>query len=175
MSEFRQDLAISEYEALQNEKQDRMKARDQIWSLLVGLVGAFGFVSFQMNLSGYVGLYPILAACIAMYAGHNEQVLDQIKLYLLKFEDLHDYYGYEHFNQRRRQQHRRSGSQLKALCAVQLITELVASLLAVFYLVAHASLLVVVCVAIVESTAMVATVLFLRDPGRFWHGRGRVA
>src|SRR5689334_7889513 len=33
------ELALKEYEALQAEKRDRMQARRQIWSVVIGLIG----------------------------------------------------------------------------------------------------------------------------------------
>ena len=76
-----------EYEALQAEKRDKMNARWQVWSILVGLVGAFGLVSLQAGITGYVVmLYPLIAACLARFSAHSESILDQIKAYLLDFE-----------------------------------------------------------------------------------------
>ncbi len=78
-------LAELEYESLQQEKRDKLNARLQVWSLLVALVGAAGVASVQSGTLAYVVLlYPLLAACVARYAGHSESVLNQVKAYLLE-------------------------------------------------------------------------------------------
>ncbi|MBO0783440.1 MAG: hypothetical protein J2P37_31905, partial [Ktedonobacteraceae bacterium] len=93
------ELAGLEYEALQAEKRDRMTARLQVWSLLLGLVGAFGLASLQAGTTSYlVALYPLLAACLARYTRHSEAVLHKVKDYLLSVEQQASYSGYEHFN-----------------------------------------------------------------------------
>jgi hypothetical protein len=56
------DIEEKEFEALQAEKRDRMNSRWQVWSILVGLAGAFGLASLQSGYTGYVvALFPILA------------------------------------------------------------------------------------------------------------------
>lgn len=124
-----------EYEALQAEKRDKMNARWQVWSLLVGLIGAFGLVSLQAGATGYVAvLYPVIAACLVRFSAHSESILDQIKAYLFDFEKQQGYQGYEHYN--RAQCRRSAGSQTKALRDVIYCTDL----LAVIVLVVHAYL-----------------------------------
>src|ERR1700737_8388 len=92
-------LAELEFEALQQEKRDKLNARFQVWSLLVGLVSASGVASVQSGAIAYVVLlYPLLAACVARFAAHSESVLNQVKAYLTEFEKRAGYSGYEHYN-----------------------------------------------------------------------------
>ncbi len=115
-------LAEMEYEALQQEKRDKLNGRLQVWSLLVGLVGASGVASVQGGAIAYVVLlYPLLAACVARYAGHSESVLLQVKAYLLQIEVGVGYAGYEHFN--KLSGRRGAGSHMKALRDAILLTD----------------------------------------------------
>src|SRR5258708_5695547 len=115
-------LAELEYEALQQEKRDKLNARLQVWSLLVGLVGASGVASVQNGAIAYVVLlYPLLAACVARYAGHSESVLNQVKAYLLQVEKRAGYEGYEHFN--KTSGRRGAGSHMMALRDAILLTD----------------------------------------------------
>src|SRR6266571_1906279 len=92
-------LAELEFEACQQEKRDRINARLQVWSVLIGLVGAFVLAALQGgNVPYVVGVYPMLAAYVGRFASHSEAVLDQIKAYLFLMEERSEYEGYEHFN-----------------------------------------------------------------------------
>ncbi len=115
------ELATLEYEALQAEKRDKINARLQVWSLFIGLVGAFGLASIQAGVTGFVvALYPFLAYCIAGYTSHSESVLDQVKKYLQHFETTNQYDGYECFNQMHRKQ-RKSGD-IYTPCVMRLLS-----------------------------------------------------
>lgn len=120
-----EQLAELEYEALQQEKRDKLNSRLQVWSLLIGLVGAFGVVaSIQPGAVIYaVALYPLLAACVARYTGHLESVLDQVKVYLLEVEKRAGYSGYEHFNKNKTSGHHESGGHMRALRDAILLTD----------------------------------------------------
>jgi hypothetical protein len=119
-------LAELEYEALQQEKRDKLNARLQVWSLLVGLVGASGVVAgVQSGAVAYaVALYPLLAACVARYAGHSESVLNQVKAYLLELEKKAGYSGYEQYN--KTSGRRGVGGHMRALRDAILITDVLA-------------------------------------------------
>jgi hypothetical protein len=154
-------LAELEYEACQSEKRDRMNARLQVWSILIGLVGAFGVASFQAGAVGYVvALYPLLAACVARHSGHSEGVLEQIKAYLHLQEEDAGYSGYEHFNKSFRR--RGVGSHMMALRDAIVLTDLLAVGVVVVRLVADQQVALVVGVLAVEVAAMVLTLRWLR-------------
>ncbi|MBA2677528.1 MAG: hypothetical protein H0U76_03920 [Ktedonobacteraceae bacterium] len=158
----RNNLASLQYEGLQAEKRDKMNARLQIWSLFVGLVGAFGLASLQAGTVSYlVALYPFLAMCIARYASHNESVLDQVKEYLLKIEEKSNYSGYERYN--RTSQRRSSGSHLKALRDAILTTQALATCMIAVRLLDNSIPLTVVIV-VVELVVLIATWRLLRGP-----------
>src|SRR5690348_8608964 len=107
------ELAIKEYEVLQAEKKDRMtQTRLVIWSLFFASLTGFVVAGLQSSLVAYaIAFYPLIAACLARLAGHNEAIINRLKSYLLDFEDWHAV-GYEHFNLECKE---RSGSQTKAL------------------------------------------------------------
>lgn len=162
MSMIQDELALKEYESLQAEKRDRMQGRLQVWSLLMALIGAFGLASVQSGPIGLViGLYPLLAACIARYSGHNEVVIEKIKGYLLKFEEMHGYSGYEHYNQQVR--HARSGHHVRALRDALLITSALATLVIMLHLLIDQQVMLAGAVALIELLAMVMIVCDLRE------------
>ncbi len=143
-----EELALKEYETLQAEKRDRMQARLQIWSVVIGLIGAFGLASLQAGpISWVLALYPLLAACIARYSGHNEAVLTKIKRYLLTFEQTHGYRGYEQYNLEIR--HKQSGSQTKALRDALLVTAMLATLVVSIRLLLGSLMIVAIFVMLV--------------------------
>lgn len=118
-------LAEMEYEALQQEKRDKLNSRLQVWSLLVGLVGASGVASVQSGAVAYVVLlYPLVAACVARYAGHSESVLNQVKAYLTELEKRAGYSGYEHFNKATKRKN--VGGHMRALRDAILLTDVLA-------------------------------------------------
>lgn len=147
-------LAVLQYEALQAEKRDKMSARLQVWSLFVGLVGAFGLASLQTGTVSYLtALYPFLALCIARYAGHSESVLDQVKAYLVMVEEENGYRGYEKYNQVC--QCHTSGSHLKALREALFTTQMLATFTIAARLVDTMPLDIVIIV--VELVVIIAT------------------
>ena len=162
MSTFQDELALKEYEALQAEKRERMQTRPQIWSLLLGLIGAFGLASIQSGPIGLViGLYPFLAAAIARTSGHNEAIIAKLKWYLLLFEQTHHYHGYEQYNQAMR--HAQSGHHMKALRDALLVTSALASVAVTLRLLMEQQTILAVVVALVELGAMGAMVRWLRE------------
>lgn len=118
-------LAELEFEALQQEKRDKLNNRLQVWSLLVGLVGASGVASVQSGAVAYVVLlYPLVAACVARYAGHSESVLNQVKAYIFELETRAGYSGYEQFNKSCKR--KTVGSHMTALRDAILLTDVLA-------------------------------------------------
>jgi hypothetical protein len=118
------ELAIKEYEKLQDEKNGRIQARLQIWSVFLALVGAFFIAGLQSgSISWSILIYPVAAAFLAQFAGHNETIIDRIKAYLHQFEEVHNYQGYEHYNSSIL---KRSGSQVKALAGAIVATDVLA-------------------------------------------------
>src|SRR5690242_3776557 len=107
------ELIIKEYEALQAEKKDRItQTRLVIWSLFFASLTGFVVAGLQSSLVAYaIAFYPLIAACLARLAGHNEAIINRLKTYLLNFEDWHAV-GYEHYALSCKD---RSGSQNKAL------------------------------------------------------------
>lgn len=157
-----EELALKEYEALQAEKRDRMQTRLQVWSVFIGLVGAFGLASLQTGLTGYVlVLYPLLGACVARYSGHNETVIEKLKSYLHIFEQTHGYRGYEQYN--REVRHARSGNQVKALRDALILTEMLATIVIVIRLLNDHLILLTVGVIVMELVAIVGTWQWLRE------------
>ncbi len=155
------NIAQLDYEAAQAEKRDKLNARLQLWSLFIGLVAGFGLVSSQSSSISYVvALYPLLAACIARYAGHSEEVLDQIKAYLLQVEAENGFGGYEGFNYYRKR--RGSGGHKKALRDALVVTEALAIGVVVVRLVIDALPVVAVLVVAGELVAVGMTIYFLR-------------
>jgi hypothetical protein len=158
-------LAELEYEACQQEKRDRMNARLQEWSLLIGLVGAFGLASFQSGLVGYVVvLYPLLAACLARYTGHSEAVLSQIKAYLLLVEVQSKHDGYESFNQASKRQG--VGNHMRAYRDAIVLTDLLAVVVVVARLAADGWLQLAPMVVGLVLIVMVVTCRWLRRSHR---------
>ena len=151
-----------EYEALQAEKRDKMNARWQVWSILVGLTGAFGLASLQTGATGYViALYPVIVACLARFSAHSESVLDQIKRYLLEVENRQSHEGYEHFN--RSQCRKSSGSHRKALRDAIYCTDLLASVVLIAHVYTdHGPLLAVIAFCL-EIAILYKTSTWLRD------------
>lgn len=155
-------LTELDYEAVEAEKRDRLNARLQVWSLLIALVGGFGLASLQSgNVSYVITLFPLLAACIARYAGHSETVLDQIKTYLHQVEQLSGFTGYESYNHSCKR--RSSGSHKKALRDALVIMESLATVVVVTRLVVTSLFPLAIIVLITEVLAIGATVIFLRE------------
>jgi hypothetical protein len=122
-----ENIEALEYQALQQEKRDKLNARLQIWSLLLALVSGFGIASLQSGIVGYVvALYPLLAFCVARYAAHSEAVLDQVKAYLLALEQDLNHQGYEHFNKQHKLMQSVSGGHKKALRDAIVLTDVLA-------------------------------------------------
>jgi len=156
--------ASKDLDAVLAEKRDKLNARLQIWSLLLALISGFGIASVQQgNVSYVVVLYPLLAACLAQFAGHSESVLDQIKAYLLQVEARSEYQGYETYNKTNKLKTASSGGHKRALLTALLITELLATTVVVSRLIEVQLPLVAGIVLIIESIAVIATVRFLRE------------
>ncbi len=153
-----EQLAELEYEALQQEKRDKLNARLQVWSLLVGLVGASGVAGVQSGSVAYVVvLYPLLAACVARYAAHSESVLSQVKTYLLQVEQNAGYSGYEHFN--KSSGRRGVGNHMRALRDAIVLTDALAVVVVAWRLAADnwymlAGLVVLAAVVVVVITCL---------------------
>src|SRR6266496_464046 len=155
------ELALKEYEALQAEKNGRIQARLQIWSVFLALVGAFFLAGLQAGLVSWaILIYPIAAAFLAQFAGHNETVLDRLKTYLRAFEARYGYDGYEQFNF---QIKTRSGSQVKALRSALIATEVLATVVGIAHLLAEQHFLLASVATVIEIVTVVSTFLFLRD------------
>lgn len=151
-----------EYEALQAEKRDKMNARWQVWSILVGLIGAFGLVSLQNGATGYVVvLYPIIAACLTRFSTHSESVLDQVKAYLLAFEKKQGYQGYEHYN--RAQCRRSSGGHNKALREAILCTDILAVIVLTVHLYLDHLVWLAILVCLFEGVVIYRTMLWFQE------------
>jgi hypothetical protein len=152
-------LAEMEFEALQQEKRDKLNARLQVWSLLLGLVGASGVASVIQGgaLAYVVLLYPLVAACIARYAGHSESVLNQVKAYLIEVEKRAGYTGYEQYNASGSSGRRGAGSHMMALRDAILVTDGLAVVVVVWRLFADglpflAALVVLAALGVVALT-----------------------
>ena len=151
-----------EYEAVQQEKRDKLNSRGQVWSLLVGLVGAFGLASVQSGGVVYVVvLYPLLAWCVARYALHSERVLDQLKAYLLQVEVQAGYSGYEHFNTSYGR--RGGGGHLKALRDAILLTDMLAGTVVVWRLLVESEYVLAVLVVAGVLIVLLGTWHFLHN------------
>jgi len=160
------DLQTENYKAVQDEKRDRINARLQIWQLVVALVSGFGLASLQAgNISYVVALYPLLACCVARYAGHSELVLDQIKAFLLEAEEKDDVLGYERFNLYHPFKSA-SGGHKKALRDALVLTEALATLVVIVRLCADGLQLQAGIVVMVECIAIGQTIWYLREVSR---------
>lgn len=154
-------LAELEYEACQAEKRDRMNARLQVWSLLIGLIGAFGLASIQSGAIGYVVvLYPLVAACVARFAGHSENVLNQVKVYLLEVERRSEYSGYESFN--KVSGRGGVGNHMRALRDAIMLTDILAGLALTLRLVGDNQVLLIPEVVGVMIVVLILTGRWLR-------------
>lgn len=155
-------LAELDYEAAQSEKRDKLNSRLQVWSLLVGLIGAFGLASVQSGLVGYtVALFPLLAACLARYVGHSEAVLDQVKAYLYAKETEVGYCGYEHWNCTRKRVG--SGGHMRALRDVIVLVDLLAVGTVVIRLITEQWFVWSIVVVLLETVVIAFTCRWLRD------------
>lgn len=155
-------LAEMDYEAAQAEKRDKLNSRLQVWSLLVGLIGAFGLASVQSGFVAYVvALFPFLAACLARYVSHSEGVLDQVKAYLYMKETEAGYCGYEHWNATRKRV--RSGGHMRAFRDVVVLVDLLAVIAVVVRLVAERWFLLALMVTLSEAVVIVFTCRWLRE------------
>jgi hypothetical protein len=155
-------LAEMEFEALQQEKRDKLNSRLQVWSLLVGLVGASGVASVQGGAIAYVVLlYPLVAACVARFAGHSESVLNQIKAYLLELEKRAGYSGYEQYN--KSSGRKGVGSHMLALRDAILLTDGLAVAVVVWRLLADGWYMLAVLVVVVALVVVVQTCRWLRN------------
>lgn len=154
------ELLKLEYPALRAEELSRENARLQLWGILFSLVGAFGFAGLQASQVAYVtALFPLLAACLARYTAHGEDVLRQVRKYLRKIEKAHQYRGYEHFsNDYVRSSH---GSYKKGLRDAIVLFDLFAIALVIVRLAADGLLLASVPIAIIEVVAIVITCVWL--------------
>ena len=149
-------MAEMEFEALQQEKRDKLNARLQVWSLLVGLVGASGVASVQSGAIAYIVLlYPLVAACVARYAGHSESVLNQVKAYLLELEKRAGYVGYEQFNKSNGR--KGVGNHMRALRDAILLTDVLAVLAVVLRLFADGLYVWAVLVVLAALVVLVVT------------------
>lgn len=130
-----ENIDTLEYQALQQEKRDKLNARLQIWSFLLALISGFSVASLQTGAISYVvALYPLLALCVARYAAHSEAVLDQVKAYLLAQELASGYQGYEYFNKQHQLKNSVSGGHKKALRDAVILTDVLATIAAVIRL-----------------------------------------
>lgn len=165
-------LAELEYEALQQEKRDKLNARLQVWSLLVGLVGASGVVSTQGGAVVYaVLLYPLIAACVARYAGHSESVLNQVKAYLLDLEKRAGYSGYEHYN--KTSGRRGVGNHMKALRDAILLTDVLAVAVVLWRVVTDGRYLLAGLIILGALVVIAVTCRWLEHGRAALHGSGR--
>jgi hypothetical protein len=104
-------------------------------------------------------LFPLMAACLARYIAHGEDVLRQVRKYLRKVEKDYQYSGYEHFsNDYVRSSH---GSYKKGLRDAILLFDLFAIALVMVRFAADRMLLMSVPVAIIEVAAMIITCVWL--------------
>jgi len=155
-------LAELEFEALQQEKRDKLNARLQVWSLLVGLVGASGVASVQSGAVAYVVLlYPLVAACVARYAGHSESVLNQVKAYILQLEKQAGYVGYEQFN--RSNGRKTVGGHMIALRDAILLTDVLAVLAVVLRMFSDGLYILAALVLVVALVVLVMTCRWLNS------------
>jgi hypothetical protein len=155
-------LAEMEFEALQQEKRDKLNSRLQVWSLLVGLVGASGVASVQGGAIAYVVLlYPLVAACVARYAGHSESVLNQVKAYLIEFEKRAGYSGYEQYN--KSSGRRGVGGHMVALRDAILLTDGLAVAVVVWRMVSDGWYVLAVLVVLMALAVAVMTCRWLRN------------
>lgn len=155
-------LAELEFEALQQEKRDKLNSRLQVWSLLVGLVGASGVASVQSGSIAYVVLlYPLLAACVARYAGHSECVLNQVKAYLLQLEQKAGYSGYEQFNKLSKR--KTVGDHMRALRDAVLITDVLAVLAVVVRMFSDGLYMLAVLVVLAALAVIMVTCKWLNS------------
>lgn len=157
-----QELSKLEYEALRNEERDRMNARLQFWVIFLLLASAFSSFSVQGGIVAYVvGVFPLLAMCLARYVNHSEGVLKQIRKYLYQREKEANYEGYEHFS--RCQPRSTHGGYLDALRDALLMTQLLAVGVVVFRLVQdHIAVVAIVPTMGIEMGAIVLTWMWLK-------------
>jgi len=164
-----EQFAEMEYQALQQEKRDKLNSRLQIWSLLVGLVGASGVASVQSGAVAYVVLlYPLVAACVARHAGHSESVLNQVKAYLLELEKRAGYVGYEQFNKSNGR--RGVGNHMRALRDAILLTDVLAVAVVVWRMIADSWYVPAALVLVVALVVVVMTCRWLNS-GKLGGGR----
>lgn len=158
----REEAEARELEALYDEKRDKLNARLPLWSLLVGLFSAFGYAGTQPGIAGYLIIcYPLLAACVARFAGHNERVLIKVKRRIYAIEEASDYEGYEHENERNSTGG--SGAHLKAFRDFTLLTDgisLIALVIRLF--VDHLPALIILAL-LVEAAVLAFTWRWVRD------------
>jgi hypothetical protein len=155
------DFAPLEYEALRNEERDRMNARLQIWTIFLSLVGAFGLVSAQSGTIAYVvGLFPLLAMCLARHVRHSEDALRQIRKYLYQMEQAASYSGYEHYS--RSAPRATHGGYLDALRDALITTQALALAVVVAHLLLDHYSLLIIPVITLESLTAYATLRWLK-------------
>lgn len=156
-----EEIETCELEALYSEKRDKLNARLPVWSLLIGLFSLFGYAGIQPGIAGYVVLlYPLLASCVARFAGHSERILDRIKRCIYQIEERSGYHGYEHTNAGQPQG---SGGHVKALRDAILLTDLVAIVAIVVRLFLDHIPALALFVVPVEAAAIAATCVWLLD------------
>ncbi len=155
------EIETRELEALYDEKRDKLSSRLPVWSLLIGLFSLFGYAGIQPGIAGYVVvLYPLLSACVARFAGHNERILDRVKRRIYQIEERAGYHGYEHDNASHGSG---SGGHSKALRDVIILTDLVALTALVARLLLDHVPALVLPLLLVEIAALAAACVWLYD------------
>lgn len=158
----RDEIESKELEALYREKCDKLNSRLSVWSLLITVFGAFSYAGVQTGIAGYVIVfYPLLAGCVARYAGSSERVLDRIKRRIYQIEEKSGYEGYEHNNAHISQNG--SGTHIKALRDFVILTDVIALIaIATRLIIDHMVLLAVLAIAL-ETVALVVTCIWMHD------------
>jgi hypothetical protein len=158
-----EEMEAKELEALYDEKRDKLNARLPLWSLLITLFGAFSYVGTQTGMAGYIIVfYPLLAGCVARFAGSSERILDRVKRRIYKIEKASDYAGYEHDNANGSTGG--SGSHIKALRDFAILTDVIAVIAIGGRMVIDRMPPALITLAVLlEVAAIVATCVWLHD------------
>jgi hypothetical protein len=156
------EIESKELEALYKEKCDKLNSRLSVWSVLITIFGAFSYAGTQTGIAGYLIIfYPLLAGCVARFAGSSERVLDRVKRRIYQIEETSGYEGYEHNNATTSQNG--SGAHIKALRDFVLLTDGIAIIaLSVRLVIDHMALLAIPAI-VLEATAIVATCIWMHD------------
>jgi hypothetical protein len=81
--ELRDSLTIAQYTSLRDEIVQRVQARQQMWSSLLVIAGAFLSIGSQSGLSPWIApLYPLITLCLAANWAHNDQRITQLVTYI---------------------------------------------------------------------------------------------